>query len=900
MVSVVIRKSGPGTLRYFGDDFVSSMWVDDTGGKLLTPSFARLRPRQESVKWLPIAKKEFEQIVNEIEAIRKTRGILALELGFAGPKSLSAAALADKAIRPKMINIHCSAVDDTLAFASNLFVARAEGELIDCGVRLMEFPHPWNRVNDPQQHSHILILKDFDFSHALWTTPIFVLQRALREVYHYSLCSRLLAAGYGIVLGEPGSLAWELDGVPKEVIREFSRRSEAIKEMAIESPRGFFSLGAEFRVAGWASRRILPRTDPSKSLNDARKLWGSWDFSLESNASPLAVHTAEIDLAHVFRMSSVVTREQFVGSHLRWWLGSRKPLAEAIALAHQILNRHIERARILHSGFAYCRRDALDPEDKIVRAITSGFSDGASLKHRGKDSLPRLTQVLLETPHAVKVISTYGEVPPVANDLVDEHGKPFVGIIKKMKFWNTAEVLEAIHQRGAKDLIVFVEEPLWVGDFGARAAKILATGLCTTPVPDKPFTMKRRKIVVKKGDLSRPKQATEKLGFLRDEVEPSGVVLAPWLTAEEISTRNWKRLSELPKDEGQPVNLLRRVPWEQFTKDRWEGLGLFATRRAGADAQAGEQFIRRGQVWFFTGPVRNDEIELIGIKRLKKLGLQSLRDVAQSKNPHLALVERVEVTLAPGVPLLSPMRFESQRQVFRPGEIQILTGVEEDGRLRFGDRYWPCEPILLEPAYYVREFAKKQPPLPSITLQAGMNLVRILDELPRARMTVLSTHKPEEVCQNLARDLRHQGDAKKREATKRVLSGEWMDDLAPLFPKPEVWAGLIKDSVIGVGGDPAPEITKVPESPKADTLAKPPVPPAMVEDTPAVATSIEPSVTLATAPARKSKDELDQEPVRADASKPVQQATRVPPKKKKKPLPKPKSGQQPDDELGPK
>lgn len=885
MISVVVRKSLKGLLGYFEGDFGSQMWFDDSGERLFEPSIGGLLAGKAAVDpWHLLTCETFKSLLAEIDRKRKSDGILAVELGFAPPKSVSLAALADVALSRDIITAHRAAVDETLAFCSQLILARAKGKLVGCGVQLMEFLHPWTRAEDPQLHSHILVLRDHNYTHALWTTPLFLIQRAMREAYHYSLCARLRRAGYGVLIDAPGSLAWELDRIPWKVIEEFSKRSKALKEMAALSPRGFFSQGAEFRVAGWASRRVLPKTDPSVSLADARKSWVGSFPPLQLGGVGRWVETGEIDLSHVFRRSSIVTREQFVASHLRWWLGSTKPLAEAVALADQILRQHVSRCRVLHSERSYCLPEALATEGEILSAVAAGFEGGEDLKFRGK-RLPPPARRILDSRHAVKIISTYGERAPLAKELLEGSGTKFSGLIRCLKFWDASTALELIQKRNSQPLLIFVEEPLWLGDYGARLGRFLTAGPTKKLLQDKPFRFQNRKLVVVKKVSSAQEEEKTKPGFLRramhalvafmggNKQKTKEVVFDPTLSIDAIRRLNWQRFEGATGPDGINVNFLRPASWKTLLEGKWEGLGVFAARRA----VNAPQFIRQGQLWLFTGPPANGKIELRGIKREKSIAMADLQAVIETKNPHLALVEPIEIPLIPGIPLMSPVRLESNHQVFRQNEVQILTKIEPNGCLRFGKRFWPGEHILLEPAFYVREFSKQQPLLPIITVNVDVfpKLEDLLSSLPPAGVTCLQSKEPEAVLRKLERDLWHKGGAKRTALCARAQSGERVDDLALLFPSPAAWKQLEVETETSVGRtESSLDSNQSIRTPSVDALGI---------DTHEVTEEVPTSASPAQAVITKKTEEQNNEKVKPDHAKTKPAAPSVGRKKKTPP-----------------
>lgn len=843
MVGLVVRKSARGFLGYFDGDFESPMWDDGRGERVAHPRVGRLLPGKAAVEpWHELDYNAFREIVRELDTYRKVSGILGLELGYAPPKSVSIAGLADVEVSPTLIATHHRAVDDSLALLSPLLVARASGELIPCGVKLLELPHPWNKSHHPQLHSHVVLLRDFNFTHALWTTPVFLLQRALREVYQYSLCSRLVRQGLRVVVDEPGNLAWELSGVPASLLQRFSERSRHLKDLARESPRGYFSQGAEFRVASWISRRQLPKTDYAVSLEDARKGWRKGIPILKLEGESSRTEVAPVALEHIFRLSSVLTRPQFIGAHLRWWLGAPMPLHEAMALAGTILDSHVEKGSILRSGSAYCWPERLDTEAAILKEITAGFGAGSRLTLPTKSSVRKSALKVLNGDNGIKIVSTEGLPSPQGQDVRTEKGEGFVGAVQTVSYWKSPEILHLIKNRGEKPLVIFVEEPFSVGDFSSQVERILRKSSSGILKPESPFSIGRKKLLVRQGNLqgaeSGPRLFTKVKRWLSsvlplgsDEQPNPGVILAPWLNPDELRQENWRRLEVLSANGGQQVEICRPLPWTRLLGGSWEGLGIFCHRTTILPVAKGSprvlRTIRHGASWFFAGPAEIGMIPVVGVERKKLLPLAALKVVIAEDKHHLLLVEKMSVSLRPGVPLTCPVHFESDGQVFNPGHVFVVQRIEPSGRLHFpGGSFWPNEQLVMEPAFYVREFPRNQPELPAILAQAewGPNGVDQIAALPPAGVTIISSKNPTGLCAKLDRELGHRETSRRLTINHQVRAGELLTGLEPLFPPASIWMELRKNLVFPYPGSPPLKAKKPGVSPQATMELSPTAP----------------------------------------------------------------------------
>lgn len=806
MVSLVVRKSLKAMLGYFGDNFDSMMWVAEAGERIAHPRIGGLIPGSKAVEpWSTLSPEEFVALARAVDDRRRQGGVLAIELGFAPPKSVSIAALADLRVSREIIAMHRSAVEDALSFMSPLLVAREKKRLTECGVRLMEFLHPWNRATEPQLHSHVLVLRDARYSHALWTTPLFLLQRTLRELYHYSLCARLLAGDYRVLLGEKGSLAWELQGVPSEIVERFLERSKSLKAMALANPKGYFSQGAEFRVAGLASRRQLPKTDASVSLGELRAKWrrNLPQFSLLGH-SP-RVETVEVDLQKVFRMSSILTREQFIGVHVRWWLGAGAPFPEAVLAADRLLRTHVKTNSLLHVGKGYCFPKSFKTEDALINEISSGFDGDQPLYHIKPESLRPLDGDILSRPHSIKVVSSFGEPVLDVRRLRTASRKPFKGQVLQLRYWNSAEVLEKIMTGQRKPLLIIVEEPFSVGDFGQRLIRLQLAGRPTTPEPKKTMKILGRSTIVTAGSTSNPQTIfsllKKILGSDRGQTEKEfldwEVNLLPHASPEELHEMNWSRLLQESKLDGTELELFRTVPWGRIFRGEWKKLGIFPSETTELPVPRNSskllRTIRKGWVWRFTGPPADGVIPVK--KEVEKiLQLDALQAILADGKQKISLIEPVRVKLRPGTPLLAPIRFESNRQVFHAGEVQFFDHVDREGKVWFrGGLFWPHANLVMEPAFYVQRLPKQQKSLPVLVVhhESSGDRIKWFSGLPPAEITIIRSDEPKEFCKDFALDLRQVAAAKKQSAVARIVNGEWMMDVDGLFEPPGIWRKMI-------------------------------------------------------------------------------------------------------------
>ncbi|MEL7464769.1 MAG: MobF family relaxase [Pseudomonadota bacterium] len=199
------------------------------------------------------------------------------DMTFSAPKSVSVMALlsGDK----RIVTAHDAAVKTALDYAEKTYlqtrmkdpitgkVERLGGQKMIAGV----FRHDSSRALDPQLHSHAVVANMTIGEDGKWRTvqnnAFFKNKMEIGAVYRNALASSLTEIGYDIWrAGKHGFV--EIKGVPKDLERSFSTRSEEIKA-ALKS-----SYDAKLSAAA-ARAAILTRSAKSKSV-DRAELYALW------------------------------------------------------------------------------------------------------------------------------------------------------------------------------------------------------------------------------------------------------------------------------------------------------------------------------------------------------------------------------------------------------------------------------------------------------------------------------------------------------------------------------------------------------------------------------------------------------------------------------------------------
>ncbi len=196
---------------------------------------------------------------------------------FSVPKSVSLlyAMTEDKEI----LKAFRSAVDETMRAMEAEMKTRVrtkgrDAERVTGNWVYAEFVHttsrPINGIPDPQLHAHCFVANGtFDAEEGRWKAGFF--RDVKRDAPHFQACFRVRLAnklqdlGFGI---ERKRDDFEVAGVPKSLIRQFSRRTEQIekaaKERGITDPKRKAALGAQTRES----------KNETLSWNRLRQEWG--------------------------------------------------------------------------------------------------------------------------------------------------------------------------------------------------------------------------------------------------------------------------------------------------------------------------------------------------------------------------------------------------------------------------------------------------------------------------------------------------------------------------------------------------------------------------------------------------------------------------------------------------
>jgi conjugative relaxase-like TrwC/TraI family protein len=198
------------------------------------------------------------------------------DLTFSAPKSVSVMALVagDK----RLISAHDQAAATALAFAERFGAAARirEGgqvEQVRTGSLIAAtFRHETSRAQDPQLHTHNVILNATKDAKGVWRSmegrSFFQQQKAIGEIYRQELALQARRLGYEVETGKGSN--FEIKGVPAEVLKGFSERAAQIEAHLAERGKTLETATAAEKQMATLDTRV------GKEASDRAELVADW------------------------------------------------------------------------------------------------------------------------------------------------------------------------------------------------------------------------------------------------------------------------------------------------------------------------------------------------------------------------------------------------------------------------------------------------------------------------------------------------------------------------------------------------------------------------------------------------------------------------------------------------
>ena len=339
------------------------------------------------------------------------------DVTLSAPKSVSI--MAEVAGDRRLVAAHGAAVKTALAHVESHMAAtriRDDGAVnraVTGNLVIASFQHGTSRAQDPQLHTHNVILNATKGEDGTWRSleprAIYQLQKQIGAIYRQELARQVRELGYEIEVGK-GSM-FEIKGVSPEVMAAFSTRSAEIE--AALGERGTSrddATAAEKQVAALDTRQAKVAADPAALVADWRDTASAAGFGPEARlaivkeAEAIAAsgdHRATMELQGDSAASRAV-------AHAADKLGERQSVFSVAAL-------HEEAGRVGLGKVSYAQ---------ISEAITAATKQGelidrTHIDRRGAEFAGFTTRANVETETKLLRIEAEGRgaLSPIATPL---------------------------------------------------------------------------------------------------------------------------------------------------------------------------------------------------------------------------------------------------------------------------------------------------------------------------------------------------------------------------------------------------------------------------------------------------------------------------------------------------
>lgn len=406
------------------------------------------------------AREEAVQRIREEEVAKKPRTAVAgFDLTFSPPKSVSALwGVADAGTQTLIAQAHHAAMRDTIALLEDRVAATRVGaggiaQMPIVGVIATAFDHYDSRAADPQLHTHVVVSNKVQGEDGRWRTldsrRLHKAAVALSESYNAFVTdhtARLLGVTWVPVdRGKDRNTGWEIEGVPAELISEFSRRTtggsdgaegiEQVKNRLIEQYVAEHGRQPSAATIAKLRQQATLETRPEKELHSLADLTAGWraraEVVLGQDAPTWAQHLLDRgatearlradDLApeQIEDLASVVLME--VANRRATW-GRWNLHAETM---RQIMGVRFatsdDRLQVLDQIVAHAEVESLRLTPEYDRAVPAHYIDGEGNRFQPVDQIAYSSQDILDAEQRLLAHSQRIGGPALTARLVARH-----------------------------------------------------------------------------------------------------------------------------------------------------------------------------------------------------------------------------------------------------------------------------------------------------------------------------------------------------------------------------------------------------------------------------------------------------------------------------------------------
>ena len=414
------------------------------------------------------AREQAVQRIREEEVARKPRTAVAgFDLTFSPPKSVSAIwGVADAGTQALTAQAHHAAMRDTIALLEDRVAVTRVGrggvaQMPIVGVIATAFDHYDSRAADPQLHTHVVVSNKVQGQDGRWRTldsrRLHKAAVALSESYNAFLTdhtARLLGVTWVPVdRGKDRNTGWEIEGVPAELIAEFSRRTtggndgegiEQVKNRLIEQYVAEHGRQPSAATIAKLRQQATLETRPEKELHSLAELTADWraraevvlgedaatwaQHLLDRGASEARLRVDDLGLEQIEDLASVVLME--VANRRATW-GRWNLHAETM---RQIMGVRFattdDRIRVLDQIVAHAEAESLRLTPEYDRAVPAHYVEGEGNRFQPVDQIAYSSQDILDAERRLLTHSQDDDGPALTARLVARHTSRKIGGVR--------------------------------------------------------------------------------------------------------------------------------------------------------------------------------------------------------------------------------------------------------------------------------------------------------------------------------------------------------------------------------------------------------------------------------------------------------------------------------------
>lgn len=348
-----------------------------------------------------ILKEDFDELIN----MRDERA--GYDLCFSAPKSVSVAMCLDDTTKADMLEAHNRAVESILSqiekdeigarITKNKVTEHVKTGNMLCG----RFNHYVSRANDPQLHTHCVILNLTYHNgkpYAVDNPSLYKNKMMYGQLYRNLLAKELMDKGYDITVTNREKGFFEIGGIPDKTLEHFStRRAEIEKKLK------------EWDVSGAsASEQAALKTRLAKEQKDLNVLMDSWKDTIQQiggvdlkkgKAFAPSKEDKQIDFEFALnRMNKkcfAFTEKEFKRVALAYGVGSGMTSEEFSELFKKSVGESVIELGRRKDGrdkdVYYCTQKNLQMEKEIFQVVSNTKNKMEAIDHKvAKDFLTKI------------------------------------------------------------------------------------------------------------------------------------------------------------------------------------------------------------------------------------------------------------------------------------------------------------------------------------------------------------------------------------------------------------------------------------------------------------------------------------------------------------------------------